>query len=104
MNGTPARIRPSIPAEGPPIVPDSDDVVVYATATKRGTQLKYHCPCGGLHLHGRPAPGDGTTPYRQSHCQSPGSPLFDREYFLVEVPPDDPRLMPAPRGKRRRYV
>ncbi|MDP9365280.1 MAG: hypothetical protein M3Q10_13825 [Chloroflexota bacterium] len=67
--------------------------------TKAGSQLIFWCPgCGSRHLHGRPS-GD-MTPYRQSHCFAPSSPLYGIVYKLVEVAPGEPRLTPTPRGRR----
>lgn len=81
---------------------DDDDTyqIIFATPTKSGTQLRYQCPCGQVHLHGRAKPGDGTTPFRESHCQEPTSPLHGITYRLIEVEPGDPRLAPIRRGRK----
>lgn len=88
----------------PALTTDHDDdsrfPIVFATPTKRGSQLKYLCPCGRHHLHGRPEVGDGTTPFRESHCQDPSSPLYDATYRVVEVEPGDHRLNRPSRGRK----
>ncbi len=94
MSATEAYPRPALAS-------DEENVrIVFAEPTKRGTQLRFACPCGSTHLHGRAEPGDGTTPYRESHCREPGSPLYGIVYKLIEVEPGDPRLAPMPRGRR----
>lgn len=91
MSATTANPRPALTTE---------EIVVYATPTRSGTQLRFDCPCGRVHLHGRAEPGSGTTPYRESHCRDPRSPLFDTVYRLVEVAPKDPPLTQSTCGRR----